>query len=103
MKDLLWTMYYEWGWKFLPKPEPREWHILLLDGMEPPPPRYGWVQVVSRLPSGLCDAGHHHALGACPVHQPLEVHPLYALRQTTQQMDSRNVDTFLRDLFGRLS
>ncbi len=99
LKDLHWSLYYETGLTFLPKPEPREWHIMLLDGMEQPFPRAGYVQVITRMPSGLCDAGYHHAPAACPVHQPRDVHPMYAARQTMNQMDARLADQYLRDLF----
>lgn len=98
LRDLHWSLYYEHGIRWLSKPPKREWHVLLLDGMEPPPPPHGYTQVVTRMPSGLCEAGHHHALGACPVHQPLQAHPLYALRQMSQQAGSEN--PLIRDLLG---
>ena len=53
LQDLHWSLYYESGWRWLSKPEPREWNVLLIDGMEPPLPRPGYEQRIVRLPSDM--------------------------------------------------
>lgn len=88
IEDLRWWLYYERGQRWLSQPPKREWHILLLPGMEPPPSRAGYTQVVTRL------SEQQTGLFGGP---PTDVHPLYALRQASQQMSSDN--PFLRDLF----
>lgn len=79
IRNLHWALYYEFGWTWLPKAEPREWRVLLLQGMDPPPPRVGYEQIVARIPEHMaalfgapqrCEAGYDHAQTACPVHQP---------------------------------
>lgn len=90
LRDLHWSLYYEHGIRWLSKPPKRDWHVLLLPGMDPPFPRAGYTQVVTRLTeqqAGLMGGSQ----------MPADVHPLYALRQMSQQSSSDN--PFLRDLF----
>lgn len=90
LRDLHWSLYYEHGIRWLSKPPKREWHVLLLPGMEPPPPQPGYTQVVTKVPERIA--------GLMGGQQTADVHPLFALRQLGQQADSRN--PLIRDLLG---
>jgi hypothetical protein len=89
LKDLHWSLYYEHGIRWVSKPPKREWRILLLPGMEPPPPQPGYTQVVTKLPEQMAGL-----MGGSQL--PADTHPLYGLRLMAQQSNSDN--PFLRDI-----
>lgn len=47
-----WELYYGFGFQFewLPRPNDREWRLILLEGMDPPPERPGYKQHIVRMP-----------------------------------------------------